>query len=115
MNQHTDALTFGGRIVPVNSEDLSRPGTTALEADNSAALHQVNPERLYVTAEAIQPGGGSPSKRDPTIRDRVEAQLDATAPYVRGATGFQWADLNSRLHIDHIGDGACAAGPNHVE
>ena len=107
-------LHNGTRIL-VSPQDSLGVGTTALEADNSAALHQVNPERLYVTVEAMQPGGGSPATREPTTRDRVEVQLDATDPYVRGAIGFQWADLNSRLHIDHIGDGACAAGPNHVE
>lgn len=63
----------------------------------------------------MQPGGGSSDTREPTTRDRVEAQLDATDPYVQGAIGFQWADPNSMAHIPHIGDGACAAGAGRLD
>jgi len=118
-------LGNGTRIL-VSPQDGVGVGTTALAADESeahsvtvedyfTALHEVDPERLYVTIEAMTPGGGSPDTREPTTRDRVEEQLDATEPYVQGAIGFQWAEPNSMLHIDHIGAGACAAGPGHLE
>src|SRR5699024_4488972 len=97
-------------------------GTTALEADESkthevtveeyfATLHEVNAEQLYVTIEAMQPGGGSPDTREPTTRERGEEQLDATDPFVQGAIGFQWSGPNAITELPHIGDGACAAGP----
>ena len=115
-----------GTRVLVSPQDGVGVGTTALEADESAAhqytvedyftaLHETNPQRLYVTIEAMQPGGGSSDTREPTTRDRVEAQLDATDPYVQGAIGFQWADPNSMAHIPHIGDGACAAGAGRLD
>lgn len=115
-----------GTRVLVSPQDGVGVGTTALAADEPdvhsvtvedyfAALHEVDPERLYVTIEAMAPGGGSPDSREPTTRDRVEEQLDATDPYVQGAIGFQWADPNSMVHIDHIGAGACAAGPGGLQ
>lgn len=118
-------LGNGTRIV-VSPQDGVGVGTTALAADESdahsvtvedyfAALHEVDPERLYVTIEAMTPGGGSPQTREPTTRDRVEEQLDATEPYVQGAIGFQWAEPNSMVHIPHIGAGACSAGPGQLE
>lgn len=118
-------LGNGTRIL-VSPQDGVGVGTTALAADEPdvhsvtveeyfAALHEVDPERLYVTIEAMTPGGGTPDSREPTTRDRVEEQLDATDPYVQGAIGFQWADPNSMVHIDHIGAGACAAGPGQLE
>ena len=114
-----------GTHILVSPQDGVGVGTTALAADDSeahrvtvedyfAALHAVDPERLYVTIEAMRPGGGSPDSRKPTTRERVEQQLTATEPYVQGAIGFQWAEPNSMLHIDSIGDGACAAGPGQL-
>src|SRR5699024_4459489 len=90
-----------GTHILVSPQDGVGVGTTALEADESethgvtveeyfATLHEVNAERLYVTIEAMQPGGSSPDTREPTTRERVEEQLDATDPYVQGAIGFQW-------------------------
>lgn len=117
-------LNNGTRIL-VSPQDGLGVDTTALEADESAehkytaedyfkALHEVEPEHLYVTVEAMRPGGGSSDSRESTSRDRVEEQLDATEPYVNGAIGFQWADPNSMVHIPHIGDGACATGPGEL-
>lgn len=117
-------LGNGTRIV-VSPQDGRGAGTTALEADESEehrftaedyfqALHEVDANRLYVTIEAMTPGGGSSDSREPTSRDRVEEQLDATDPYVQGAIGFQWTEPNSMIHIPHIGEGACAAGPGKV-
>lgn len=117
-------LNNGTRIL-VSPQDGLCVDTTALEADESAehkytaedyfkALHEVEPERLYVTVEAMRPGGGSSDSRESTSRDRVEEQLDATEPYVNGAIGFQWADPNSMIQIPHIGEGACAAGPGKL-
>ena len=111
-----------GTYILVSPQDGVGVGTTALEADESpdhvvtvedyfAVLHETNSERLYVTIEAMHPGGGSPESREATTRDRVEDQLDATAPYVQGAIGFQWSGPNAMTELDHIGDGACAAGP----
>lgn len=118
-------LHNGTRIL-VSPQDGVGVGTTALEADESethgvtveeyfATLHQVNAERLYVTIEAMQPGGGSSDTREPTTRERVEEQLDATDPYVQGAIGFQWSGPNAMTELPHIGDGACAAGPGTLE
>src|SRR5699024_1015898 len=109
-------LNNGTRIL-VSPQDGPGVDTTALDADQSAehkytaedyfkALHEAEPERLYVTVEAMRPGGGSSDSRESTSRDRVEEQLDATEPYVNGAIGFQWADPNSMGHIPHIGAGA---------
>lgn len=117
-------LNNGTRIL-VSPQDGLGVDTTALEADESdehqftaedyfEALQEVEPERLYVTVEAMRPGGGSSTTREPSSRGRVEEQLDATAPYVNGAIGFQWADPNSMVHIPHIGEGACAAGPGEL-
>lgn len=117
-------LNNGTRIL-VSPQDGLGVDTTALEADQSAehkytaedyfkALHEVEPERLYVTVEAMRPGGGSSDSREPTSRDRVEEQLDATEPYVNSAIGFQWADPNSMIQIPHIGEGACATGPGEL-
>src|SRR5699024_9376023 len=97
-------LGHGTRIV-VSPQDGVGVGTTALAADESeeyrvtveeyfAALYEVDPERLYVTVEAMQPGGGSSDTRDSTTRSRVEEQLDATEAFVQGAIGFQCADPN---------------------
>lgn len=118
-------LEHGTRVLVSPQDDLG-VGTTALERDDSEdhrfsveeyfeALHQANPERLYVTVEAMRPGDGSPDTRAKTSRERVEAQLDATEPYVNGAIGFQWAGPNTMAEIPHIGDGACSAGPNALE
>lgn len=118
-------LNNGTRIL-VSPQDGLGVDTTALEADESdehqftaedyfAALQEVEPERLYVTVEAMRPGGGSSESREPTSRDRVEEQLDATDPYVNGAIGFQWAEPNSMVYLPHIGDGACAAGPGQLK
>ena len=115
-----------GTHIVVSPQDGVGVGTTALEADESeihevtveeyfATLHEVNAERLYVTIEAMQPGGGSPDTREPTTQERVEEQLDATDPYVQGAIGFQWSGPNSMTELPHIGDGACAAGPGTLE
>ena len=117
-------LNNGTRIL-VSPQDGLGVDTTALEADESEehqftaedyfeALQEVEPERLYVTVEAMHPGGGSSDSRESTSRDRVEEQLDATEPYVNGAIGFQWADPNSMIQIPHIGEGACAAGPGKL-
>jgi len=117
-------LNNGTRIL-VSPQDGLGVDTTALEADESEehqftaedyfeALQEVEPERLYVTVEAMHPGGGSSDSREPTSRDRVEEQLDASEPYVNGAIGFQWADPNSMIQIPHIGEGACAAGPGKL-
>ena len=114
-----------GTHILVSPQDGVGVGTTALDDDESpdfrytvedyfAVLHETNPERLYVTIEAMHPGGGSPETRAPTTRDRVEDQLDATAPFVQGAIGFQWSGPNAMTDIDHIGDGACAAGPGQL-
>lgn len=118
-------LDNGTRIL-VSPQDGLGVDTTALEADESEAhqftaedyfeeLQGVEPKRLYVTVEAMRPGGGSPDSREPTSRDRVEEQLDATEPYVNGAIGFQWADPNSMVHLPHIGGGACAAGSGQLQ
>lgn len=117
-------LNNGTRILVAPQDGLG-VDTTALETDQSGehqftaedyfeALHSVDSERLYVTVEAMQPGGDSSDTREPTSRDRVEEQLDATDPYVQGAIGFQWAEPNSMVHIPHIGEGACAAGPDQL-
>ncbi|MGO1536552.1 MAG: DUF4434 domain-containing protein [Yaniella sp.] len=117
-------LNNGTRIL-VSPQDGLGVHTTALEADESEehqftaeeyfeALQVVDPERLYATVEAMRPGGGNSESRAPTSRERVEQQLDATDPYVNGAIGFQWAEPNSMVHIPHIGDGACAAGPGQL-
>lgn len=114
-----------GTHILVSPQDGVGVDTTSLAADESAAhqvtvedyfeaLHAVEPERLYVTLEAMRPGGGSPDSREPTTRDRVEEQLDATDPYVQGAIGFQWSGPNAMTEIPHIGDGACAAGVNEL-
>ncbi|GAA4479306.1 hypothetical protein GCM10023190_22100 [Enteractinococcus fodinae] len=114
-----------GTHILVSPQDGVGVGTTALDADESAehtvtvedyfaVLHETNPDRLYVTIEAMHPGGGSPDTREPTTRDRVEDQLDATAPYVQGAIGFQWSGPTAMTELDHIGDGACAAGPGQL-
>src|SRR5690625_139989 len=114
-----------GTHILVSPQDGLGVDTTALEADESEehqftaedyfeALQEVEPERLYVTVEAMHPGGGSSDSREPTSRDRVEEQLDASEPYVNGAIGFQWADPNSMIQIPHIGEGACAAGPGKL-
>ncbi|GAA2045734.1 hypothetical protein GCM10009720_28220 [Yaniella flava] len=115
-----------GTHMLVSPQDGLGVDTTALEADESgehryttedyfAALHEVDPERLYVTIEAMTPGDGTPDTREETSRERAEAQLDATDPYVQGGIGFQWAGPNAMMHIPHIGDGACAAGPGELE
>lgn len=115
-----------GTHVLVSPQDGVGVGTTALDADESpdhevtvedyfAVLQETNPDRLYVTIEAMHPGGGSPDSREPTTRDRVEDQLDASAPYVQGAIGFQWSGPNAMTDLDHIGDGACAAGPGQLD
>lgn len=118
-------LHNGTRIL-VSPQDGVGVGTTALEADESkthevtveeyfASLYGVNAEQLYVTIEAMQPGGGSPDTREPTTRERVEEQLDATDPFVQGAIGFQWSGPNAMTALPHIGEGACAAGPGTLE
>lgn len=114
-----------GTQLLVSPQDGLGVGTTALESDQSeqhrytvedyfAALHEVDAERLYVTVEAMRPGGGSPDTRAATTRDRVEAQLDATEQYVRGAIGFQWSGPQAMTELPHIGYGACASGPNQL-
>ncbi|MGO1183609.1 MAG: DUF4434 domain-containing protein [Micrococcaceae bacterium] len=96
-------------------------GTTALDADDSddhahtmedyfAALQEVDAEHLYVTIEAMTPGGGDSDSREDSTRDRVEEQLKAAEPYVQGAIGYQWAGQNSIAELPHLGRGACAAG-----
>lgn len=96
-------------------------GTTALDADDSddhahtmedyfAALQEVDADHLYVTIEAMTPGGGDSSSREDSTRDRVEEQLEAAEPYVQGAIGYQWAGQNSIAELPHLGRGACAAG-----
>src|SRR5699024_2064188 len=101
-------------------------GTAALTADEPQhhlytgqdhfhGLHATEPSRLYVTVEAMSPGGETPDTRGKTTRHRVEDQLDATESYVQGAVGFQWAGANAMSNIPHIGDGACAAGPARLE
>ena len=113
-----------GTHVLVAPQDGVGVGTTALEADESAAhrysvedyfaaLHEVDPENLYVTIEAMQSGDG-PDAREPTTRDRIEQQLDATAPYVQGAIGYQWSGPTAMTTIDHIGEGACSVGPGEL-
>jgi hypothetical protein len=115
-----------GTHILVSPQDGVGVGTTALEADESethtvtveeyfTALQEVNAEQLYVTIEAMQPGGGSPDTREPTTRERVEEQLDATDPFVQGAIGFQWSGPNAMTNLPDIGDGACAAGPGTLE
>lgn len=114
-----------GTSLLVSPQDGLGVGTTALASDDSAehsvtvedyfaALHEVDSERLYVTVEAMRPGGGSADSRKPTDRDRVEAQLEATEPYVQGAIGFQWSGPNAMTEIPHIGSGACAGGHNNL-
>lgn len=114
-----------GTSLLVSPQDGLGVGTTALASDESAehsvtvedyfaALHEVDAERLYVTVEAMRPGGGSADSREPTDRDRVEAQLEETEPYVQGAIGFQWSGPNAMTEIPHIGSGACAGGPNNL-
>lgn len=118
-------LANGTRVL-VSPQDGLGVGTTALKADESQdhhytvedyfeVLHETEPSRLYVTIEAMSPGGETPDTRGKTTRDRVEDQLDATEPYVQGAIGFQWAGPNTMSDIPHIGDGACAAGPNQLQ
>jgi len=115
-----------GTHILVSPQDGVGVGTTALEADESethavtveeyfSALQEVNAEQLYVTIEAMQPGGGSLDTREPTTRERVEEQLDATDPFVQGAIGFQWSGPNAMTELPHIGNGACAAGPGSLE
>lgn len=117
-------LANGTRLL-VSPQDGLGVGTTALESHDSQAhqvtvedyfeaLHEVDPEHLYVTIEAMRPGGGSPDTREPTSRNRVEEQLNATEPFVRGAIGYQWSGANPMTDIPHIGSGACAAGPNQL-
>lgn len=114
-----------GTSLLVSPQDGLGVGTTALARHESAehsvtvedyfaALHEVDAERLYVTVEAMRPGGGSADSRKPTDRDRVEAQLEETEPYVQGAIGFQWSGPNAMTEIPHIGSGACAGGPNNL-
>ena len=52
----------------------------------------------------------SPQTDDEKTLNILET-LKTDEPYVQGANGFQWAEPDSMLHIDHIGDGVCAAGP----
>ena len=114
-----------GTNLLVSPQDGLGVGTTALETDDSEdhqvtvedyfeTLHEVNPDHLYVTVEAMRPGGGSSDTRESTSRNRVEEQLDATEPFVRGAIGYQWSGSNAMMDIAHIGYGACAAGPNQL-
>lgn len=115
-----------GTHVLVSPQDGVGADTTALAADESdehrftveeyfEALQAVDAERLYATVEAMRPGDGTAENRSETSRERVEAQLDATDPCVQGAIGFQWSEPNAMTELQHIGHGACAAGPDALQ
>lgn len=181
---NTDAVTFGGRIVPTEIDDYPDPVAEAIAdrqaydytvqmhwqgvdlgdadtvvqaedteygiidaGDNSVVVSQsdhgadpfhsltrVASERdtkaliglpvpqMRTSGETWLPDhsyadvvDGFAENRSETSRERVEAQLDATDPYVQGAIGFQRSGLNAMTEIPHIGYGACAAGPDALQ
>lgn len=106
--------TAKGTNLIIAPQDGLGTGTTALAQDRRSgyvapaeeyfqAMRSVAGKRLYVTTEAMRPGGGTPQSRTATTAQRVGEQLSALAPYTSGSIGFMWNNTTGMKNISGIG------------